>query len=79
MLHDAVEKITVRDPQPFAVGEGMDGIFLDLNVAEVQPDKLSNALVVIAGDENDTCPFATFAQDFLNNVVVGLWPVPAFF
>ena len=47
---------------------------LDLDIP-IGPTEVDHELVVISRDVNDARAFARFAQNFLNNVVVLLWPI----
>ena len=52
----------------------MDGVALDADVA-VNTMESRDHFVMVAGDVNDPCAFARFAQDFLDDVVVLLRPI----
>src|SRR5262245_15462190 len=52
----------------------MDCVFLDLNIS-VSPAEARHQFIVISRDVNYTCPFAGLAQNFLDHVVMFLWPV----
>ena len=48
---------------------------MDLHAAEMQPDVIAQALVVIAGDVDEARALAYVAHQLLQHVVVGLGPV----
>ena len=77
VLHDAIEQITVRDPQSLAVDREVNGILDHFDTAEGKADELTTELVVVAWDVDDASAFARHTQEFLYDVVVFLWPVPA--
>src|SRR6185436_10784711 len=52
----------------------MDCVFLDLNIS-VSPAEARHQFIVISRDVNYTCAFAGLAQNFLDHVVMFLWPV----
>ena len=79
MLHDAIKEVTVCDPEPFTIGQGVDSVFPNLDFSEVQANKLADTLIVISGYKNDTRALAALAQNLLYNVIVGLGPVPPLF
>jgi hypothetical protein len=58
----------------FPGGSHVDCGLLDLDVA-IGPTKVSDQLVVIARDINHMRALAGFAQNFLDHVVVRLWPI----
>ena len=57
----------------------MNRLFFDLDIANGNPDKLTQGLIVIASDVSDFGSLTGLAQDFLHDIVMALWPVPAFF
>lgn len=72
----AVELVAVQDQQAAAVGGDVDGLVLDDDAPEAAEGEVAENLVVIAGDVDDAGPLAGLAQQFLDDVVVGLVPVP---
>src|SRR5688572_17749783 len=68
----------MRDPQALAVRRKMDGIFPHCDVTERQPDELARVLVMIAWNVDHLRALARMAQYFLHDIVMRLWPVPAF-
>ena len=69
-----VKFMPVHHQQAPAIGGLVDGVLLDGNISE-NAQKISQKFVVIAGDENNVSPFAGFAEQFLNNIVVRLRPI----
>src|SRR4029453_9636300 len=52
----------------------MDCAFLDLDIS-VSPTEARHQFIVISRDVNYTCALAGLAQNFLDHVVMFLWPV----
>ena len=52
----------------------MDCVFLDLDIS-VSPTEARHQFIVISRDVNYACALAGFAQNFLDHIVVLLWPV----
>ena len=76
--HD-VELIAVDDEEPPAVRSLVDRGVHHLDAAERHAEIGAGELVVVAGQENHPCSLANLAQQFLDDVVMGLRPVPAAF
>src|SRR5262249_55200459 len=72
-----IEQIAVNDQVTPAVGRTMHDASDDFNPAEVGPIEVTQKFVVVTRDIDDPRAFARLAQDFLDDVVVGLRPVPA--
>jgi len=66
----------MHDEHAAAVAQTVDGVLLHNNVA-VTAVKLGQQVVMIARDVNDACAFARLPQNFLDDVVVLLWPITA--
>lgn len=49
---------------------------MDLNIAKIMFDIRAYKRIVIAGDEDDICAFAGFAQHLLHHIIMSLRPVP---
>ena len=79
VVNDDVELVAVNHEQFFAVGRLVDDMVDNLDAAELHAEKFAGEFVVIAGNEDHAGAFADLAQQFLHDVVVGLWPVPAGF
>jgi hypothetical protein len=73
---DQVKNIAMNHQIAAAVDALMDGVFHDLNAAEVRAVIAAQKFVVIAGYINDARTLARLAQYFLYDVIVGLRPVP---
>ena len=54
----------------------MDYLAFDRHAAEIHGGVIAQRFIVIAGNIDDLCPFSRFTEDFLNNVVLALVPVP---
>ena len=76
VLDNGVEFVAVYDQNSFAGRRDVDGVSLDVDVS-VRATEVPDHLVVITRDIDDARAFACFAQNFLNDVVMGLRPVTA--
>ncbi len=76
VAHHAVELVAVQDQQAASIGGDMDGLVLDDDAPEAAEGEVAEILVVVAGDVDDTGPLAGLTQQFLDDVVVGLVPIP---
>ena len=74
--HNTVEFVAVDDKKTPAVGCAMDRLAENYDMTEATARKISKILVVIARDIDQPRALARLAQKFLDNVVVGLRPVP---
>ena len=72
-----IEFIAVQNQVAFANGIFVDGITADFNAAKIHAAVVSQAVVVIAGNENDARALAGLAQKLLQHIIVGLWPMRA--
>ena len=77
MAHDDVEFVAMNDEVAFAVSRCMDRAALDLDPAEGQAEELTGELIVVAGNEHHPRAPADLAQQFLDDIVMRLRPVPA--
>src|SRR6266516_7950255 len=66
----------VNDEHATSVRQTMDRMSLHGDIA-VSAEKTGEHFVVVTRDVNDACALARFAENFLDNVVVLLWPVTA--
>src|SRR5436305_12063922 len=66
----------VDDEHATSIHQTMDRMSLHGDIA-VSAKKAGEHFVVITRDVNDACALARFAENFLDNVVVLLWPVTA--
>ena len=78
ILHHGVEFVPVQDEDPASVGRNVKCVFLDRDRA-VSAEMTGEKLIVIAWGIDDPRTFAGFAQNFLDNVVMLLWPINATF
>lgn len=76
-VSQTVRLMAVDDEIFFPVGGGVDRLPRHGHAAETHPGKLINELVVIAGDVDDLCLLAAFAEQFLDEDVVVVAPEPA--
>src|SRR5665811_806762 len=60
-----------------AVGADMNGLALDGDAAELRTAIVAHRLVMVARDVDELGAFAHFAQELLQDVVVGLRPIDA--
>src|SRR5438067_2986782 len=74
ILHDRVELVTMNDEDASAIRRDMNRALLNGNIS-VSAGKRGNELVVIARNINHRHALARFPQNFLDHVVVHLWPV----
>jgi hypothetical protein len=74
VLHDGVELMPVNDEHSAAIGQAMNSMLLQGDVA-IGAVEFGEHIVVIARDVNDAGAFARLAKDFLDDVVMLLWPV----
>src|SRR5437899_1042130 len=74
VLHHGVELVPMNHEHAAAVGQTMNGMFLHRDVA-IGAIKFGEQIIVIARNINGPRAFTRFTQDFLNDVVVLLWPV----
>ena len=80
----------MQNPDFSPIGGGVNDLIDKLNSAHFDAryasiafiqilNELTDKHIVIACDIDNPRAFARFAQEFLNHIVVGLWPVPTFF
>lgn len=74
ILHDGVELVPVNDQNAAIIGGNVNRALLDRYVP-VGTGERRNEFVVITRDINDGHVFARLAEDFLDDVVMRLWPV----
>lgn len=77
--HDCVVQVAMHHQKFPPVGHGVNGFVADVDTAEGESDELPRTFIVISGDIGDPCPLAGLAQNLLNDVVVGLSPIPPAF
>jgi hypothetical protein len=76
VLHHEVEDVAVNHEIAPPVDADMDGIFHDVDAAEMRAVIVSEELVVIARHVDDLGALARLAQHFLHEVVMRLRPIP---
>jgi len=79
ILHNTIELVSVQDPETASVGGFVHGIGKNDDAAEGETGKLMKEFVMISGDAYHVRTLADFAQEFLNDIVVGLRPIPRAF
>ena len=72
--HHHVEFVTVNNQYPLACGGHMDCVLLNLDIP-VGATEARHQFVVISRDVNYAGALAGFAENFLDHIVVLLWPV----
>ena len=73
---NAIELVTMKHEIAFALGAGVNGLVQHGDLAETQIDEIAEVFIVIAGNVEDLGSLAGLAQQFLDDVVVALEPVP---
>jgi hypothetical protein len=79
VLDDEIEAVAVRHQKPPAVGGNVDKFFGNLDTAEMCSIVPAQELVVISWNVKKAGAVAALPQHFLDNIVVGLWPIPGRF
>lgn len=79
VVDDAIELISVQDPEAASVGCFVHGVGQDDDAAEGESCEFVKKFVVVSGNADHTGALAHFAQEFLDHIVVGLGPVPGAF
>jgi hypothetical protein len=74
ILHHRVQLVAVDNKDALSIRRSMNRMFLDRDVSE-SAVVIGEHLVVITRDINNAGAFARLAQNFLDDVVVLLWPV----
>ena len=74
-----ISLMAVNDEIFFAVGGGVNDLMRHDYAAKTHSGKLINKLVVVAGDVNDFGLLTAFAEQFLDEHVVIIAPIPAEF
>jgi hypothetical protein len=72
---DHIELVSMHDDIAASVGCAMHDAPQDLYPAEMHTAEVAQAFVVIAWNEDYMCALPSFAQEFLDDVVMGLRPV----
>ncbi len=75
-MGEAVELMAVNDQVALSISGGMDDTFSQMNSTEAHAEKFFQELVVVSCDVGDAGLFAVFAQQFLDEHVVLLGPIP---
>ena len=79
MLDHIIKQITMDNPKPVTIDACMDGIIHYLNFTETQPQKLAGHFIMVTGDIDDLCSATRLAEQFLDNIIMLLRPIPALF
>ena len=74
--HHGVELIAVDHQKLAPIGGDVDHFVRDSHLAEIKFEIVAHEFIVIAWNECDRRSFARLAQQFLNDVIVGLRPIP---
>ncbi|MDB6019759.1 MAG: hypothetical protein JWR19_4248 [Pedosphaera sp.] len=75
-LGQAVKLMTMEHEIAFAIGGGVNHFAREGDAAEVDVEKLFQEFVVVAGEVNDLRFLAAFAEQFLDEHVIVVLPVP---
>jgi len=75
-LGEPIELMPVQHEIFFAVGRRMDDLARDGDAAKIHADELLQKFIVIAGDVDDARLLAAFAEQFLDEDIVIILPVP---
>ena len=75
-MHDAVELVSVQDQVTFTIGRGVNHLAGQDDTAKIHIDELFQKFVVIAGNVNHLRLLAALAQQFLNEEIVVILPMP---
>ena len=76
LSHHKVEYVAVDDQIAAAIDTCVDGVFQDLNAAEMRAVVPAQEFVVVAGNVDDPSPLACLPKNLLHDVVVRLRPIP---
>ena len=76
MPDDRVKHVAMQHQKPSPICSDVNNFFGDLHAAELQQCIIAQPFVMVAGDIYHTCTFADLAQYLLDDVVVGLRPIP---
>ncbi len=79
VAHHNVELVAMDDQEPPAVGGLVDDMVHHFDPAELHAQEFAGEFVVIARNEHHAGALAHLAQQFLDDVVMGLRPIPARF
>ena len=78
-VNNAVKFIAVQHEIFFSGGRNVNGFMQHGHAAKTQIHKITEILIVIAGNINQFGTFARFTQKFLHHVIVALVPHPLLF
>jgi len=79
MLNHIVEQIAMYNPQAFAIGRLMDIILPDRDLTQIIAKIMTGSFIMSARDIDHAGAVTRFSQQFLNDVIMFLWPVEALF
>ena len=66
------------NPQPLAISNLVDVVFLDSNLAKIETEIMARSFVMIARNIDNAGTVAGLAKQFLNDVIMFLRPEKAF-
>ena len=75
MANDTVKFVTMQYKKPAAVNRSMDYLFRQTDPSELNIEITAQRLIMISDQVMDGRSLAGFAQQFLNDVIMGLRPV----
>jgi hypothetical protein len=76
MLDHNVEKVPMQNQIPPTVSRDVDRRLGDVYSAEMGATVVAQEFIMVAGNVDDSCSFASLTQQFLYDVVMRLRPVP---
>ena len=77
-MNNRVELVAMGHPEAAAIGGDVECLFLQCNAAEHEAGIVAQHLVMVAGHEDHLGALASLAEEFLNDVVLGLRAIPGF-
>ena len=78
VLNNVVKKIAMHHPEALTLRGDMHHVFTDLDIPEGQAGKFARRFIMVAGNVVNLGAMPGFPQDFLNDIVMRLGPVPSF-
>lgn len=78
-MHQTIELMSMDDEIPLTICGLVDGTFGEGEGAEAVTRKLEQELIVIACDVDDLSVLSAFAEEFLDEDIVAIIPIPIAF
>lgn len=76
-MHHAVIFVAVQNPEFLAPGSGVQGVRKDRDAAHLQVGERAQKIIVVSGDVGHLGAFPHFAEQFLDDIIMRLRPMPA--